>query len=40
MIKLRDCWAYYDPEGTYFISIEELIPFLTRLGDPLGFDEI
>ena len=37
MDHLRKCWAEFDGEGTYFIGIHDLIPFLTMLGEPLGF---
>lgn len=39
MDKLRECWAVFDLEGTSFINISDLIPFLSMLGEPLGFNE-
>lgn len=35
--SFRLVWADFDPEGTTFIKIAELKPFLTALGEPLGF---
>lgn len=39
MDKFRESWAKFDPEGTFFLNVKDLVPFLTDLGEPLGFNE-
>ena len=39
MDKIRDMWAEYDPEGTYFIHIKHLMSFLEKIGAPFGITE-
>lgn len=39
MDHLRFCWAEFDQEGTSFIELDNFIPFLNLLGEPLGFSE-
>lgn len=39
MDKFRESWALFDPEGTSFMDLDNLVPFLTILGEPFGFNE-
>ena len=40
MDHLRYCWAEFDAEGSFFIKVADLVPFLSMLGEPLGFNEL
>lgn len=40
MDHLRQCWAEFDPTGSCFIDVNDLIAFLCQLGDPLGFNDV
>jgi len=35
----RSCWSQFDPEGNGFMMTKEFVPFLTALGEPLGFND-
>ena len=37
MNHLRNCWADFDPDATYFIDIVDFLSFLSKLGPPLGY---
>ena len=39
MDHLRKVWSEFDPQGSAFITTGDLIPFLTKLGKPLGFTD-
>lgn len=37
MKNLRNTWAEYDPDATYFIDVTDFLMFLSKLGPPLGY---
>ena len=38
MEHFRDVWFEFDPDGTYFINVEDLISLLSNLQEPFGYD--
>ena len=40
MDNFRDVWSNFDPEGTYFIEVVDILAFLSLLGEPFGFSSV
>lgn len=40
LIDYKVQWAKFDPKGTGFMECKHMKTFLTKIGNPLGFDSI